>query len=465
MKNFSGRIQGTDLILFIGVLILLHSCNVLTGTTGQENKDPPEVPEKIRDFYVYNFDIRSYYTLNAVQLIENEGCVIYGDLAWQKRITKAEEQKIREAAEEYETTIYPKISGVFGECTDIDGNGKLIILLLDIIDGISPGSGSYMAGYFDSSDMGPGPYSNRGELLYMDIAEGVLGSEDFHAAIAHEFQHLLRYSAYMRTGAYTETWLDEGLSGAAEYVYLGKHLDDSVRYYNLDPENKIARGNTFFYWQGSDPADYATAYLFFQWLRIQAAGPDDPQGFRLYREICASPNSQGVVNAAVKLIRPDLDSWDKLIRTWLTANYMNSPRKNAADGLGLYGYNNEFTLMIHPYPKTGAAALLPGEGVYSVLPENGSFSLSGASGSHIGYGDIRKGQPPLFNPVSKNYSGEYLLTYNGNDNNSTGTGFLKESGQITGVTPVLRPSPPRAVSGPSSPMRIDGTSLLPKQGR
>jgi hypothetical protein len=459
LKFFSVPVKG--LMLLLGVLALLNSCNLITNNDDGDDQESGVT----RTFYAANFRTEKYYTINAVLAAENERCIIYRDKAWKQKL---DEKIILNTAEEYCEKIYPALTGVFGECADIDGNGKLIILLLDIIDGVAISSGSYIAGYFDAYNMGTGAYSNKGEILYMDIKEGMPGSDDFNVTIAHEFQHLLRYSAYMQTGVPTETWLDEGLSTAAEYVYLGKHLPNTYMYYNLDLKGSIADGNTFFYWEGSDLADYATAYLLFQWLRIQAAAGDDPHGYNIYRTICNVPYSgaQAVVDAAVTLINADLNSWDKLLRAWLTANYMNTP-KDADNGLDLYGYKGAFRdLVIHPYSKSGTTkSLLPGEGVYSAIKDN-SFSLSGSSGSHIGYGGIGKGQEPIYNPASKKYSGEYLLTYNGNNDSAVSKPVFQrpsETGQVTGEIPPAGTPAASSRSAPdtSAPRRIDGTSLLP----
>ncbi|GHV24665.1 hypothetical protein AGMMS4952_00690 [Spirochaetia bacterium] len=456
MKCFSIPIRG---LFLLGVLVLLNSCNLFNKDDDDQEDDTGDS----RTFYANNFSTNKYYILNAVKVAENERCIIYRDKAWMKKL---DEEKIRSTAEEYSEKIYPAITGVFGECADIDENGKLIILLLDIVDGATVSSGSYIAGYFNPGDMSTDTSSGKGEILYMDINEGKLGSDEFNVTLAHEFQHLLRYSAFMQTGVYSEIWLDEGLSTAAEYVYLGKHLTSTYSYYNLDPYESIAGGNTFFYWEGTDLADYATAYLFFQWLRIQAATVDDPDGYNIYRTIgnAPHPGAQAVVDAAVTLIDTNLDSWDKLLRAWFTANYMNIPSKDAANGL--YGYNGDIVdLTIHPYSGSGTTvSLLPGEGVYSAI-KNNSFPLSGSSGSHIAYGDISNGQEPIFDPPSNNYSGEYLLTYNGNKDSTVSKPVFRppsEIGQITGVKfPSSPAAPSRSASDTSAPRRIDGTSLLP----
>jgi hypothetical protein len=389
-------------------------------------------------------------------LAENERCVIYKD--WRRTITP---QQADVLAKEYQTNIYPKITPLFGE--PLEGYGKLVILLLDIIDGFSADANSYMVGYFDHSDMDSKKtyqWSNEAEILYMDTVEGRLNSPAFNATLAHELQHLLRYSEYLRRAAQTgyeknapaETWLDEGLSIAAEYVYLGYHADIPVWYYNEDPYHKILGGDNFYVWT-NDLVDYYTAYLFFQWLRIQATGD-----VAIYKEICESPylDASAVVNVAAKLINPSLTSWEKVLRAWLLANYMNTPRKNNTP-YGLYGYNSEYplrNLKIHPLSDGSVVrSLLPGEGVYSVLPPTGFTSPPAGGGPHIGYAGVKKTEIP--NPSSNTYTGDYLLTYNGNPDRTGGI----ETGWVTGISASASPSR-NAVPATGSPTGIDGTSFL-----
>jgi hypothetical protein len=415
---------------------------------------PPPNGGYDRIFYAHIFDdnaIDTNYQVYAVQLAETDRCIIYADYYHLSTETK---KAAEDSAKEFEDVIYPRITEVFGVPSDIDGNGKIIILFLDILDGMQAGSDSFLAGYFDPNDMNLQNYSNKMELLYIDIAEGKPGSDSFNATIAHEFQHLLRYSAYLQGNhLYPESWLNEGLSMAAEHIYLGEPLYDWVAYFNRS--SKIAQGNNFFVWE-SDLADYSTVYLFFQWLRIQAAKTDD--AFSIYKKICDSPygDYRALVTAVQELIDPSLDTWEKILRTWLAANCMDAP-KDASDGLSLYGYKGEFKdtkISIQPYKNGGKTVLLlPGEGVYSAIPKTGSYTIPGVSGDHVGYAGLSKATQPLFSTADKKYSGEYLLTYN---NNSTISKF-SETGSITGVSAQV--SEPRAVSELSTPLRIDG--LLP----
>jgi hypothetical protein len=258
----------------------------------------------------------------------------------------------------------------------------------------------------------------------------------------------------LQGASYPETWLNEGLSTAAEHVYLETYEYEWVDYFNKSSE--VSKGNNFFVWD-SDLADYSTAYLFFQWLRIQAAKND--KDFTLYKKICDSPygDYRAVVNAVKELINPSLDSWDKIIRAWLTANYMNTP-KSASGGLDLYGYKDEFELVkvkIQPYRSNGKQALLrPGEGVYSAISGN-TYTVTGTSGVHIGYAGLNKLTQPLFNTTDKKYSGKYLLTYNGHNDSIYP---IRETGYTTGVR-ILNTEPRSVTNELSAPLRVDG--LLP----
>ena len=60
-----------------------------------------------------------------------------------------------------------------------------------------------------------------------------------------------------------DTWINEGLSSAAEYVYKGSHITDKINYYNADPNTYIAQGLNFLTWLNYYE-NYSTVYLFFQ---------------------------------------------------------------------------------------------------------------------------------------------------------------------------------------------------------
>ncbi|QQO10470.1 hypothetical protein [Breznakiella homolactica] len=381
-------------------------------------------------FYAYDFTTSSYYTINTVLLAQNSVCQVYADV--QAGISASTGENI---AATFKNAIYNQITESFGSPIGINGNNQIILLLLDIRDGYSrTAGGGYIAGYFDPDDLFQNhAYSNLGELLYLDVNPGTPGDSEFYSTIAHEFQHLINYSVSLTTrknGLYfypQDTWINEGLSTAAEYIYGGSQTS-RVSYFNADPMGTIAKGNNFFVWQEDDSVldEYATAYLFFQWLRIHSS-----KGTGIYKDIVYSPyyDYQAVTQAAGTQINAEFSSWTALIRQWLLANYVNASS-------GTLGYNGE--IQTRTAAVSAASILLaPGEGVFSGIPAGGSFTPPGTDSS-IAYAGITK-----TGTISGTgaYTGDRLLTFNKNsqayihhngtaeiDTGSYGTGYLTGHG-------------------------------------
>jgi len=131
----------------------------------------------------------------------------------------------------FDTQIYPLITQNFGVPSDIDGNGRVIVLFTAAVNDLSaPGSGLYAGGFSlerDLSDAVSCPGSNVGELFYMLAADpagihgNVFGRQfvevQARVTFAHELQHLINSSYRLANGHNSETtWLNEGLSYIAE---------------------------------------------------------------------------------------------------------------------------------------------------------------------------------------------------------------------------------------------------------
>jgi hypothetical protein len=214
-----------------------------------------------------------------------------------------------------------------------------------------------------------------------------------------------------------DLWIDEGLSSAAEYLYLGNHAETGrVWWFNTDQDNTIAEGNNFFVWDGGLD-EYATVYLFFQWLRIQGGGNG------IYKDIITSKDigCQAVTGPAGERIGGSFADWETLLRSWFAANYI-------VNSTGVYGYRGEISPQVHTIPSGGdfptIIPLKPGEGVYSVLSDINDFS---GSGTDISYAGLKKAEAEVNTDSSP--TGERLLTFNKNSNNHGAT----EDGETTGV--------------------------------
>jgi hypothetical protein len=453
----------------VPVLALLAvSCDDLS-----KSDDPYEGLDS-KTFWALDMKKGTYYQTEAVRLYAREKCVIWGERSAQIDLSTAEA-----IAYEYDTKIYSPIVGTFGfpEVREIDteklignsldvadyltdGDGKLTILLLDIRDGYQNRTDSYTAGYFSSENFYDTRSSNKADMIYVDTYPAVPGSSESNATFAHELQHLINFINTQITRDYLmDTWIDEGLSSAAEFIYQGTHPEMRYRWFIEDPSGAIAKGNNFFVWGNHQETnaimdEYATVYLFFQWLRLQAGT------YKIYNDIATSDkyDYQAVLEAVqnnASMIN-QYDDWEKLMGTWLAANYINAPS-------GRYGYKNENKLReVRVWAIGGnSQPLYPGEGVYSII--NSSKTVSGPG--NIRYGGLKKDSAPTFNAENNTYSGERLLTFNSNASIEGGP----EPGTLTGAPAESKPSASSAISRQAwqapGPLQIDARDIAGNRER
>ncbi|GHU11993.1 hypothetical protein FACS1894151_11610 [Spirochaetia bacterium] len=252
---------------------------------------------------------------------------------------------------------------------------------------------------------------------------------EFYGTIAHEFQHLINYTWSLEhrnknnTGpARMETWIDEGLSAAAEYIYDPLFNSSRIDYFN-EGTKTLAKGNNFYVWGENDAVildEYATVYLFFQWLYIQAN--NDPG---IYKKIFQSEytDHRAVTEAAAALFT-DKEGWDGgidgLLKNWYLANYVNKDN-------GLLGYRGVYPDLKVTPAEDAELSFRPGEGAFSILPASGSWPPGGDSGPNIVYTGVVKNTGDLSGPSGP--TGDMLLTFNRNVINRAS---LKETGYLTG---------------------------------
>ena len=441
-----GGFMKTGSFLFFAVILALFfsSCEISVG--GAVNTTPPSgVPP--RTFWAQDMTTDRFYQLEAELLAETSNCRV-----WVEKGSGVSESTAASMAKTYENDILKSMLSTFGVNSPImdngqvvanntmeladylgDGDGKLSILLLDIRDGYKPGvNDGYVGGYFwavnffqnDPSDS-LARYSNACDMIYIDTYPGEPGSKSTNATFAHEMQHMMSFVSYFISGKQNllDTWVDEGLSSAAEWVYLGEH-NERWSWYNADRSGLIQKGNNFFVWDNRDKEsqyavldDYATVYLFFQWLRLQSGGTG------IYQDIIMSDyyDHRAVTTAADKAMGGrGYNNWGTLLKTWLAANYINAAS-------GPYGYRNDGTLKgvkARTAPEgTRSILLYPGEGVYSIT---NNFNLP-VSNQNIYYAGLNKSGNALSDTAT--YQGGALLTYNVNTSLS-GSGA---SGTTTGV--------------------------------
>lgn len=124
----------------------------------------------------------------------------------------------------------------FGEVTDIDSNGGVIVFFTKAMNELSPpASASFAGGAFDSRDLFAAascPRSNEGEYVYMMVPDptGAVNSNvrtislvwgQTTRLLMHNYTHLVNASRrlYINSApALEEGWLDEGLAWIAEEI-------------------------------------------------------------------------------------------------------------------------------------------------------------------------------------------------------------------------------------------------------
>lgn len=130
---------------------------------------------------------------------------------------------VEDFGQEFDTQTYPILVDAFGPPSDVDGDGKVKLLLFDIRDGAN-GTGAYVAGFYDPINYFPDNVfspvrSNFAEVLYLDARELVASLSQDPTALAstaaHEFQHLQRFPRMYENNQFDDLWINEGTSEVA----------------------------------------------------------------------------------------------------------------------------------------------------------------------------------------------------------------------------------------------------------
>jgi hypothetical protein len=481
---------------FSFILMILLALFVITGCPeDDDNKDDNKntngyTTNPTRKFWAQNMITDTFYQITAEKLAENDKCVVWAEKG--SGVTTATANSV---AKEYSNTIYPKMMNTFGWQTNDPDLGlvnvmqiahyfatrktkgaKLTILLLDIKDGYTTQGDAYVGGYFYFMDLFekdpnyPDIKSNELDMIYMDTYPSVPGTKSSYETLAHEMQHLINFisSLLIRSSdelKLMEIWIDEGLSTAAEWVYSGEHPEDRWKYYNEDPSGLIKTGNNFYLWNNhkdnplANLDDYATAYLFFQYLRLQSINDKTTD---IYFDIATSefPDYRAVITAEdINSIHKN--NWSLLLRDWHAANHINS-------STGRYCYKNDPVLKNVKAPMvpadTTTVNLYPGEGVYSKTTSAGTLPTASGNIKYAGLGTRLSSSIP--SDIYSTANGA-LLTYNVNTNKEGSY----EAGSTTGIAPSVgisinsgNASVQMLSKNFSGPFKVDASYFIRKNG-
>ncbi|MFA4838763.1 MAG: hypothetical protein WC703_04725, partial [Candidatus Neomarinimicrobiota bacterium] len=229
-----------------------------------------------------------------------------------------------------ELGILPNETAIFGQTPDIDQNGRLFILLVDIRDGYQQGvSETYVAGYFDPLDQvnsGSGK-GNRGDMIYIDTNPANAGDNSTLSTVAHELQHLIHF----RYDRNETTWLNEGFSELAPRL-LGLPSRSFAHFLN-DTDRPL---NNF----DDSIADYSKVALwsFYMYRRF---------GLDMIGEVTRDGTRRSIDSYLYYLQAHDCPTMtsEGLLTDWFIANLLND---SSIDD-GRYGYGVEIPAVTSGY--------------------------------------------------------------------------------------------------------------------
>jgi|GEM_PF-1163990 len=233
---------------------------------------------------------------------------------------------------------YTSMTNIYGTHSDIDANGKIIILLMDINK--TKNSGSQTLGYFNPNDMYG---NNKGEILYMDISNANNKTDNAIGTIIHEFQHLINYS-YVISGERNEmsSWLNEALSESTSILFNKATVESRIEgfnninyycFYTWDIPTNISNNN-----KNNTHVNYPSASVFMNWL-YQKNGSNGS----IFKTIASSKelgDYKKVLSAAKGISGLSGATWDSLLLDWMSEivtngskwTTTNKPTNNCASG-------------------------------------------------------------------------------------------------------------------------------------
>jgi hypothetical protein len=288
-------------------------------------------PESV-EFDVYSeyngstIDPASYTRVQADLKYEGTHTLLYLDSSTDPGcITDLEAQAL---GNEFDQNVYKTDHNYYGEESDINGDGKVAILMCPVINELTPdGEDWYIAGFFLPADLLPSMVdancTNGMEIFYTVVPDpgGIYGPvlpkenalESIEGVLGHEFLHMIMFNYRVLTygGGFLATyleelWLEEGLAHMAEY--FNGHFTDNIGRANkflVDP------GDVSLVYGEDGLSKRGAAFLFLRYL-------GDRYGDGIFKELVQSKRS-GIENIE-NVIGED---FIELFADWSAALYLS----------------------------------------------------------------------------------------------------------------------------------------------
>jgi hypothetical protein len=220
-----------------------------------------------------------------------------------------DEANLAEVAEDFESIVWPAVTGAFGEpaTPGVDGDPRITILNAPLL-----GAAGYVSGA-DSFPRSIAPHSNEREMLYIDVESLSEPGLYYNGLVAHEFQHLI----HARADSGEDSWVNEGLSQVASQL-VGDG-DEWIDYFTDEPDTQL----DFWPVYEDSTVNYAAAELFFSYLLDQYGGRENA---------AALIDEQGDgVNGVDAYVDAFDTTFAEIFIDWVVANWLD-------DGAGPYSH-------------------------------------------------------------------------------------------------------------------------------
>lgn len=287
------------------------------------------------DFYVMRINGSQYAEkIKIFKVEETANLIIYAESGYSINYNY-----VIYVAKKFEDN-YSKMINIYGNHTDVDKNGKIIILFQKINANIS--GNSIVMGYFLPNDLIYGDFNNA-EILYMDINLLNKNHQLIAGTVLHEFQHLINFNVnYIQKGKDMSLWLNESLSESTSILFDTYTANTRIKEFNN------INYYCFYTWDLPYPynlifANYPSASVFMNWLYQK-----NNRNESVFRNIAHSSESEDYKKVLNSVLDLGIGSyWDEVLTNWI-----DGVKKRQVNGAKINNWTNS------------SASLYPGALVY-----------------------------------------------------------------------------------------------------